>query len=191
MLNGLENPHGVRLPKKLCKCSKRWLKEDSPLSGVLFFKSKFLVSCTWTCHDPVGHTSNSTVTTSTGDSTEHTEDERLGVNICCSSASALCQTGNNDGKSWNFPSYLYLREIQPVEPVSLERSDFEEQQENSRKQDEKEDGILEHDSPLVMIVTFHLWNERLIFTWEDENQLRKKYLLQLQCNGCHAFATGH
>ena len=68
MLNGLENPHGVRLPKKLCKCSKRWLKEDSPLGGVLFFKSKFLVSCTWTCHDPVGHTSNSTVTTSTGDS---------------------------------------------------------------------------------------------------------------------------
>ena len=103
MLNGLENPHGVRLPKKLCKCSKRWLKEDSPLGGVLFFKSKFLVSCTWTCHDPVGHTSNSTVTTSTGDSTEHTEDKGLGVNICCSSGSALCQTGNNDGNSWNFP----------------------------------------------------------------------------------------
>ena len=101
MLNGLENPHGVRLPKKLCKCSKRWLKEDSPLGGVLFFKSKFLVSCTWTCHDPVGHTSNSTVTTSTGDSTEHTEDKGLGVNICCSSASELCQTGNNDGNSWN------------------------------------------------------------------------------------------
>lgn len=45
--------------------------------------------------------------------------------------------------------------------------------------------------PRVIMVTFHLWNERLIFTWEDENQLRKKYLLQLQCNGCHAFATGH
>ena len=79
--------------------------------------------------------------------TEHTEDKGLGVNICCSSASALCQTGNNDGKSWNFPSYLYLREIRPVEPVSLERSDFEEQQENSGKQDEEEDGILENDSP--------------------------------------------
>ena len=38
--------------------------------------------------------------------TEHTEDEGLGVNICCSSASALCPTGNNDGKSWNLPSYL-------------------------------------------------------------------------------------
>ena len=31
--------------------------------------------------------------------------------------------------------------------VSLERSDFEEQQENSGKQDEEEDGILENDSP--------------------------------------------
>ena len=35
------------------------------------------------------------------DTTEHTEGEELGVNICCSSASALCQRGNNDGKSWN------------------------------------------------------------------------------------------
>ena len=58
-----------------------------------------------------------------------------------------------DGTS---PSYLYQREIQPVEPVSLERSDFEEQQ-------EEEDGILKYDSQ-VMMMTFHLWNERLIFT---------------------------
>ena len=45
------------------------------------------------------------------------------------------------------PSYLYQREIQPVEPVSLRRSDVEEQQENSGKGDEEEDGILEYDSP--------------------------------------------
>ena len=54
-----------------------------------------------------------------------------------------------DGTS---PSYLYQREIQPVEPVSLEE-----------QQDEEEDGILEYDSQ-VMMTTFHLWNERLIFT---------------------------
>ena len=41
------------------------------------------------------------------------------------------------------PSYLYQREIQPGEPVSLERSDLEEQQEK----DEEEDGMLEYDSP--------------------------------------------
>ena len=102
------------------------------MGGVLFNKSKFLIS---------------TVTTSSDGTTEHTEDKGLGVNISCTSASALCQTGNNDGKSWNFPSYLYLREIQPFEPVSLERSDFEEQQENGGKQDEEEDGILKNDSP--------------------------------------------
>ena len=45
------------------------------------------------------------------------------------------------------PSDLYQREIQPVEPVSLRRSDFEEQQEKSGKGDEEEDGILEYDSP--------------------------------------------
>ena len=81
------------------------------------------------------------------DRTEYIEDEGLSLNICRSGASALCQTGNNDGKSWNSPSYLYQREIKPGEPVSLERSDFEEQQENSGKQDEEEDGILEYDSP--------------------------------------------
>ena len=47
------------------------------------------------------------------------------------------------------PSYLQQREreIQLVEPVIFERSDFEEQQENSGKQDEEEDGILEYVSP--------------------------------------------
>ena len=43
--------------------------------------------------------------------------------------------------------YLYQRLIQPGEPVSLERSDSEEQQENSGKQDEEQDGIFEYDSP--------------------------------------------
>ena len=41
--------------------------------------------------------------TSRGDSTEHIEDEELGVNICCSSGSPLCQTGNNGGNSLNSP----------------------------------------------------------------------------------------
>ncbi|RMX53334.1 hypothetical protein pdam_00025054 [Pocillopora damicornis] len=110
---------------------------------------------------------------------------RVIVNTFRISASALCGTRNNNGNSWNSPF--------PGEPVSLERSDFEEQQENSRKQGEKQDGILSYDSLCDDgdMVTFHLWNEGLIFTWEDENQLRKKYSLQLQCNGCHAFATGH
>ena len=44
------------------------------------------------------------------------------------------------------PSYLKQKEIQLVEPVILERSDFEKQQEK-KKQDEEEDGILEYDSP--------------------------------------------
>ena len=45
------------------------------------------------------------------------------------------------------PSYLYQREIQPGELVSLEHSDFEEQQKISGKQDEEEGGTLEYDSP--------------------------------------------
>ena len=45
------------------------------------------------------------------------------------------------------PSYLKQKEIQLIEPVILEGSDFEEQQGNSGKQDEEKDGILEYDSP--------------------------------------------
>ena len=52
---------------------------------------------------PIYMPSNSTVTTSKGDTTELTENEGLGVNICCSRASAPCQIGNNDGKSCNSP----------------------------------------------------------------------------------------
>ena len=44
-------------------------------------------------------------------------------------------------------SFLYQREIKPIELVRLERSDFEQQQENSGKQDEEEDGIKKYDSP--------------------------------------------
>ena len=44
-------------------------------------------------------------------------------------------------KAGTSPSYLKQREIQLVEPVIFERSDFEEQQENSGKQDKKEDGV--------------------------------------------------
>ena len=73
------------------------------MGGALFYKSTFLVSCTRMSHDPVEHTSNSTVTTCADGTTEHTENGGLGVNICCSSALALYQTGNNDGKRWNFP----------------------------------------------------------------------------------------
>ena len=86
---------------------------------------------------------STTVTTCADGTTEHREDEGVGVNICCSSTSALCHTRNNDGKSLNSPVVpLYQRDIQSGKSVSLERSDFEEQQENSRKQDKDEDGVL-------------------------------------------------
>ena len=94
------------------------------------------------CHDPVGHTNNSTITTCADGATEHRGDEGLGVNNFCSSSSALCHTRNNDGKSWNsLVVQLYQRDIQSGKPVSLERFDVEEQQENSRKQDKDEDGV--------------------------------------------------
>ena len=98
-----------RLPKELWKCSLRRLNEDNPLGSVLFYKSKFLVSFTRMCQDPVGHTSNSTVTTADG-TTEHTEDEWLGAGKHLLQQ-CVSQTGNNDGKSWSFPSYLYRMKI--------------------------------------------------------------------------------
>ena len=97
-LTASKTPTVLDYPRNFGNAAKDGLKGTT-----LINISKFLVSCTLTCHDPVGHTSNSTVTTSTGDSTEHIEDKELCVNICCSSASALCGTRNNDGNSWNSP----------------------------------------------------------------------------------------
>ena len=62
----------------------------------------------------------------------------------------LCNRFNNSDdlcagtKLHRKPSNLRInRHIQPREPVSLERSDYEEQQENSEKQNKEKDGILE------------------------------------------------
>ena len=49
-------------------------------------------------------------------------------------------------RAWSTQLYLYQREIQRGGPVSLERSDFKGQQENSGKQDEEEGGILKYNS---------------------------------------------
>ena len=51
------------------------------MGGVLFYKSKFLASCTRTCQDPVGQTSHSTVTTCADGTTEHAEDASRELNI--------------------------------------------------------------------------------------------------------------
>ena len=85
---------------------------------------------------------------------------------------------NNDGKSWNSQSYLYQRLIQPGEPVSLERSDFEEQQENSGKQDEEEDGIFECDSPCDDGDIPSLEREADFYLRRLRFPLRRKYSLQ-------------
>ena len=70
--------------RKFGNAAKEGLKRPSHWAAY-YFKSKFLVSCTRTCHYPVGHTSNLTFTSRTDGTTEHTEDEGLDINICCSS----------------------------------------------------------------------------------------------------------
>ena len=102
------------------------------------------------------------------------EDEELGVNICCSSASALCQTGDIDGKSWNFPLYLYQREIQLVKPVSLERSGSRSSKRTAENKT-KRDMECWSTIPRVIMMTFHLWNERLIFTSEEVPALEEVF----------------
>ena len=62
------------------------------------------------------------------------------------------------------PLYLYHRLIQPGESVSLEHSDFEEQQENSGKQDEEEDGKFENDFPRDDTHVQYTHLSRVVFT---------------------------
>ena len=155
MLNGLENLHGFRLPKKLWKCSKRWLKEDNPLGGVLFYKSKFLVSYTWSCNDPAGHNRIHPLPPLqvTVQSIQKMRD--------WVQTSALCQTGNNDGNSWNSP-FVPLSEKNLALHFSLTSRSSKKTTGNRKKR--KMDNYC--TIPRVMMVTTHLWNKRLIFTWE-------------------------
>ena len=139
--------------KKLWKRSQRGGKEDNPFGDVLFYKSKFLVSCTRTCHDPVGHTSNSTLNTCTDGTTEHTEDEGLGA--------------NNDDKSCRNFSVLSLSE--KLSPADWSASNALTSRSSEKTAGNKTKRKMEYLTtiPRVMKVTFHLWNERLIFTSEE------------------------
>ena len=61
------------------------------------------------CHVSVGHACYTTLASCTNDTTVHASYEGLGTNIWCCSASALCQTRDNNGKSRN-PAFLPLPE---------------------------------------------------------------------------------
>ena len=123
------------------------------MGGVLVYESEVLVCCTRTCYDPASHISNLTITTCTDGTTERTEDEGLGANIWCCSASAFCQTGELELSS---SSYLCQREIQPGEPVSLERFDLER---NMGCQSTIPQAVTKNQPtmrPHVMLARFHL-----------------------------------
>ena len=78
-------------------------------------------------------------------------------------------------RAGTLPSYLYQSEIQPGEPVSLERSDLEEQQEKkrTRRRGRWDVGLRFPQAVMknrpttrahVMLARFHLSNERRIFS---------------------------
>ena len=120
-------------------------KEGLKRTTHLFYKSKVLVSaCTRTCHVCVGHACYITLANCANDTTVRASYEGLGTDVWYCSASALCQTRDNNDKSRNPAFLLYQREVRPGESVSLERSG--EQQRNEAEEAGEEDGILEYDS---------------------------------------------
>ena len=141
------------------------------MGGVPFYESKFLVSYTRTCHDPIGHIRHTS-----------TSQPLPPVPVAPQNIQKMRDCAQTTVARATPPSYLYQRLIQPGEPVSLERSDSEEQQENSGKEDEQQDGIYEYDSPsddgdilsLEREADFHL-----------RFPLQKKYSLQQQ-NDVHS-----
>ena len=83
----------------------------------------------------------SNVITCTDSTTEHTEDEGLGKQIWCSSAS--------DGKPGTLLSNFDQKGIQPHALLSFELSGFKLQQ-KKEKTDKEENEILEYDSQAEM-----------------------------------------
>ena len=132
--------------RKFGNAAKEGLKRPTHRAAY-YFKSKFLVSFTRTCHYSVGHTSNLTVTSCTDGTTEHTEDEELDINICCSS-----------NKSFSSPVVpLFRRANRLASSVLTLRSSKKTARNKTKRKMAHQSAI-----PWVMMLTFHLWNERLI-----------------------------
>ena len=117
--------HGVKLRKKPWKCSQRRLKGDNPVGGLLFYKSKALVSCTRKCHDPVGHTGIQMLSP---------------IPIAPQNIQKMRDWAQTFGvavrqmvKAETLPSYPDQREIQLGEPLSFELADFKEQRKKKKK----------------------------------------------------------
>ena len=117
--------HGVKLRKKPWKCSQRRLKGDNPVGGLLFYKSKALVSCTRKCHDPVGHTGIQMLSP---------------IPIAPQNIQKMRDWAQTFGvavrqmvKAETLPSYPDQREIQLGEPLSFELADFKEQQKKKKQ----------------------------------------------------------
>ena len=117
--------HGVKLRKKPWKCSQRRLKGDNPVGGLLFYKSKVLVSCTRKCHDPVGHTGIQMLSP---------------IPIAPQNIQKMRDWAQTFGvavrqmvKAETLPSYPDQREIQLGEPLSFELADFKEQRKKKKK----------------------------------------------------------
>ena len=116
--------HGVKLRKKPWKCSQRRLKGDNPVGGLLFYKSKVLVSCTRKCHDPVGHTGIQMLSP---------------IPIAPQNIQKMRDWAQTFGvavrqmvKAETLPSYPDQREIQLGEPLSFELADFKEQRKKKK-----------------------------------------------------------
>ena len=136
--------HGVKLRKKPWKCSQRRLKGDNPVGGLLFYKSKVLVSCTRKCHDPVGHTGIQMLSP---------------IPIAPQNIQKMRDWAQTFGvavrqmvKAETLPSYPDQREIQLGEPLSFELADFKEQRKKKKKKNQPKRKmrywILEYDSPV-------------------------------------------
>ena len=153
--------------------AKEGLKRTTPLGGVLFYKSEVLVCCIRTSCDPVSHISSSTVTTCTDGTTRRTEDKGLGANTWCCRASAFCQTGDNNGKSWNSP-IVPISERDSAgwtgQPRTLWPRGAARKRRRGRWESTIPRAVMKNrptTRPHVTLAGFHLWNERRIFFSEE------------------------
>lgn len=90
--------------RNLGNAAKQGLKRQ-PIGWHIILRIQILGILTWTCHDPVGHTDNSTITTRTNGTTECTEGGGLSAKICCRQETKMARSGT-------LLPYLAQREIQ-------------------------------------------------------------------------------
>ena len=161
--------HGIKLHKKLWKCSQRRLEGDNLEGGVLFNKFKVLVSCTQMCHDPVSYTRNQMLSP-VPIAPQNTQKMKDWVQTFGVAARQMAKAGT-------LLTYLNQREIWLGEPVSFKLS----RSKKKKKKKKKTPAVTRNQISHFQMMRLHVMIVTLSLEWETHFIHRRFFPHRKKC----------